>query len=80
MRFDDVDEAHILLGETGHCEDYLGSGFYRQDNTFELETTLHNIAFSSNGANTYKSSNLRPLNVWPEATTPESVQMLLNFI
>ena len=29
-------------------------------------------------ANTYKSSNLRPLNVWSEATTPESVQMLLN--
>jgi len=51
---DDVDEAHILLGESGHCKDYWGSGFYRQDNTFELETTLHNIAFSSNGANTYK--------------------------
>ena len=30
------------------------------------------------GANTYKSSNLRPLNVWSEEKTPKSVKMLLN--
>lgn len=30
LRFDGLDEAHILLGESGHCEDHWGSGFRRQ--------------------------------------------------
>eukprot|EP01018_Ginkgo_biloba_P018815 Gb_04223 [translate_table: standard] len=82
LRFDGLDETHILLDDHNQCEEHWGSGFSRQDNgALGLETTSQNIAFSASGTNAFKASSLlRHTNVWSEATSSESVQMLLNSI
>lgn len=79
LRFDSLDEASVLLQHQSQREENWSSHFSREENgVLGLEAGSQNIEFSSTATQTCTIS--RHVNVWSEATSSESVQMLLNSV
>lgn len=79
LGFDSLDEASVLLQHQSQREENWSSHFSREENgVLGLEAGSQNIEFSSTTTQTCTIS--RHVNVWSEATSSESVQMLLNSV
>lgn len=79
LGFDSLDEASVLLHHQSQREENWTSHFSREENgVLDLEAGSQNIEFSSTATQTCTIS--RHVNVWSEATSSESVQMLLNSV
>ncbi|XP_057828470.2 uncharacterized protein LOC131039690 isoform X2 [Cryptomeria japonica] len=78
LGFDSLEES-VLLQAQSQREEAWGSHFSREENgVLGLEAVSQNIEFSSTTTET--CTILRHINVWSEATSTESVQMLLNSV
>lgn len=79
LGFDSLDEASVLLHHQSQREENWTAHFSREENgVLGLEAGSQNIEFSSTA--TQSSTISRHVNVWSEATSSESVQMLLNSV
>ncbi|KAL4178691.1 hypothetical protein AMTRI_Chr13g116350 [Amborella trichopoda] len=78
VRFDSLGEAGVLLGIQNQTEDHWIEAFPRGNSGIVLDPVSQGIEFSSGTAESCPIS--RHNDVWSEATSSESVEMLLNSV